>query len=744
MSAGKWIAIRTVVVGAALLGCASILSGQTTAPADAGPGDSTSPADPESIRSTTPGVLATYTCKDTDIRLALRLLAPYTRKNFVCTKEVTGTVTLDLKEVTFQEALEAVMKVSGLAAREKDSFYYIMTQQQLAEELKAERKMAVRTFRLAYVTAADAKILIKSAMSADGTVDVTPAALAGIDASKTVTGGNSLATDDMLVVRDYEDRLDEVARIIQEIDTKPDQVIIEAVILSAKLNEDNALGVDFSALSGVDFSKLSTATDPADLQGLTTGSLTNAKSPAYQVHTGTTAGVGAGGLSLGFFSNNISVFVRALETVTDVTVVANPKLLILNKQRGEVLIGSSQGYPATITQTETANTQSISFLDTGTKLLVRPFIAKDGFIRMEIHPEESTGTTSTVGNQVVPSKKTVEATSNVLVRDGHTIVIGGLFRESTTASRTQMPLLGNLPFAGTLFRQTKDSTERDEIIFLITPRIVRQSADEAVSEQLKSDVERFRLGARKGLRWWGRDRLANCHVRQARQDLLEGRRGNALWNADMALSLQPRMEEAIRLKERITEKAFWADESQISSAQNIIQRMLMNELGKPTERMITPGKPRDAVDMDIDVREKFGAGPRFEDPLGTMPGRVHMLPGEEIAPADAQPSCPAPSPAPVADEKVEPKAAAAAGQSPAASDSPASDAGNSQASNAEESPMPVAAESTAPTTESPAAETPAANASAEASATPAGEVNRLAEEPMEKATRDLIEDGAGQ
>jgi type II secretory pathway component GspD/PulD (secretin) len=213
--------------------------------------------------------------------------------------------------------------------------------------------------------------------------------------------------------------------------------------------------------------------------------------------------VPAGGLTIGFMSNNVGFFVRALESITDVTVMANPKLLVLNKQRGEVFVGSEDGY-LTTTFTETTATQTVEMLKTGTRLVVRPFIGRDDYVRLEVHPEDSSGFVAVVGQSALPSKRTTEATSNVLVRDGHTIIIGGLFREETGIGRSQTPLIGNVPYLGALFRSTGDSTKREEVIILITPRIITKEADDAVSEQHKDEVERFRIGQRKGLRWWGR------------------------------------------------------------------------------------------------------------------------------------------------------------------------------------------------------------------------------------------------
>jgi len=238
---------------------------------------------------------------------------------------------------------------------------------------------------------------------------------------------------------------------------------------------------------------------------------------------------------------------------------------------------------------------------------------------MEIHPEDSDGGVAVSDGLALPTEVTTELTTNLIVRDGHTIVLGGLFREETITSRNQIPVLGNLPYIGAAFRYSKDQTERKEVIVLLTPHIIKHATDEAVSEQFKDEVERLRIGHRKGLCFWGRSRLAQMHVRWARKDLTEGRRQMALWNVDLALGMDPRLEEALRLKERLTEAAYWSDNAQSSVIKYAIQRMIMHELGKPVERIIPPAKPRSGADVDEDVRDQLGIEPRYEDPLPPVP-----------------------------------------------------------------------------------------------------------------------------
>ncbi|MCE5276640.1 MAG: secretin and TonB N-terminal domain-containing protein [Planctomycetaceae bacterium] len=567
-----------------------------------------------------PGTFSAF-YRGSDLRSVLQLLSTQGRRNIIATPEVQGTVTADLYDVTFKQALDAILGANGFVYEEKDNFIYVYTPKQLADIRKAQQKIRTQIFNLAYMTAADARVLLTPVISKDGIIAVTPPAQVGIAASATDAGGNSYATRDILVVRDYEENLQRIADLLTELDVKPAQVLIEATILAATLEETNALGVNISVLRGIDFQDLgaSVATvGPAGNAG--SSPITSA---ALAGDAGGTLRTGfadvTGGLSIGILGDRIAAFISALETVTDTTVLANPKLLVINKQRGEVLIGQRQGYRQT-TQTDTTISETIEFLETGTRMIVRPYVARNNYIRMEIHPEESAGSVDAATG--LPFSTTTEVTSNVMVRDGHTIVIGGLFREETQNARNQVPLVGNIPVLGTLFRRTADTVRRREIIVLLTPHIIQQEPDEQVGQAMKNDVERFRVGARNGLQWFGRERLAECHMRCAKQSLTEGNYGKALWSLDLALSLRPRMLEAIRLREEVTGRAYWAGHARHSSAKYAVEQMIMQELGRPYEGIVLPDKPLRNELIPPDVRQKIGAGPQYVAPLPGPRGQV--------------------------------------------------------------------------------------------------------------------------
>ncbi len=576
------------------------------------------------------GMITHWPLKNAPIRLVLRQLAMMSQKNIIPSPSVKGEVTTDLFNVTFREALDAILEANGYGYVEKGNFIYVYTIKELAEIEKAQRKTESRLFRLSYVQPEDAQALIGPALSSDALIAITPGAKAGIGTSDSSTGGLDYAADNVLLIRDYPENLDKVAAILREIDMRPAQVLIEATILQATLNEDNVLGVDFSTVAGVDFSQL----------GATSAGLSNIAFPTVgvdalddsQAQLGTffpSPSPGQAGLKFGYIGTDIAVFVKALEAVTDTTVMANPKLLVVNKQRGEVLVGDRNGYLTTVV-TETAATQTVEFLETGTTLIVRPYIGNDGYVRMEVHPEVSTGGVDANG---LPSETTAEVTTNVMVKDGHTIIIGGLFREETVNQRSQVPLLGNIPYAGTLFRSTGDTTVRNEVIILLTPRIIRQENDEVVSEQYRDDVERMRLGARQQLAWWGRSRLAATHVRNARECLAVGNTEKALWNVEMALSLSPRLLEALELKEQLTNRAIWSNEPRVSSVRWVVQDMVMRELGEDPSLVRVPNKPLDANELPLEVREALGIGldtPMIIEPTSEDVGPVQL----EMAPPD--------------------------------------------------------------------------------------------------------------
>lgn len=506
----------------------------------------------------------------------LRMLSLQSQKNIIASKEVSGKVTANLYGVTVREALDAVLHANGFAYREKGNFIYVYTAKEIQELEKANRVTTTEVFRLFYTPAANAVTMVKPVLSDAAQVSFNTQAASGIATGTDDTGGNAHATEDVMVVTDYPENLERVRKILKEVDRRPQQILIEATILRAALSEDNALGVDFNVLAGVDLTNLVT-----NAGGQILGGTFNPSNPAVPDGHAFGAGTGnsftnsvQGGLKVGFVSDNISVVLAALEGVTDTTVLANPKVLALNKQKGEVIVGRKDGY-LTTTTTDTSTVQTVEFLDTGTRLIFRPFIGDDGYVRMEIHPEDSSGGL-TVDN--LPFKITTEVTSNVMIRDGHTIVIGGLFREASDSSKNQVPGLGNIPLAGMLFKNQRDRTVREEIIILLTPHIIKDDAAfSAAAEAELQDMERLRVGVRRGMMPWGRERLAEASFERAVAEMNKEYpdREKALFFLNCATNLNPTFREAIALKESVTGKQLTTSDN--SSIRSFVREQIMAE-----------------------------------------------------------------------------------------------------------------------------------------------------------------------
>jgi general secretion pathway protein D len=255
-----------------------------------------------------------------------------------------------------------------------------------------------------------------------------------------------------------------------------------------------------------------------------------------------------------YTNNAIVAGITALEDVTDVTVLANPKIMALNKQAGYINIGGETGYTESTTQTSGGNTTaSVKMLPYGTILSFRPFICENGYVRMEINPEESTAsTTTTSSGTVIPSKTLTTVKTNIMVKDGRTIIIGGLFKEDLTSADSQVPMVGDLPFVGALFKKTKDANIRTELIILITPHIINEPEELAsASEDRENDISRIVNGSRKGISSISRVRIYEDCYAQAVECYLKGKKEAAMNKLNWVIAARPMYLEAIRLKERI-------------------------------------------------------------------------------------------------------------------------------------------------------------------------------------------------
>jgi len=518
--------------------------------------------------------------QDTDLAVVLQMLSIEAKRNIITSKNVSATVTANLYDVTFQEALKAILDVNGYTFYEEGNFIYVITKEEWEAMEKARRRTESRVFELEFLSANDANESILPLLSADGKSAARGDVQPGMKPDITDGGADSYAFTARLVVNDYPENLEAISALLGNLDTPPQQVLVEATILQTQLDEANAFGVDFSVIGGLDFSDLtnplSAVTNLLNGNNATTGfQPSDNEAQAVQTSVGNTSG--PGGMKIGFVSNDVSVFLRVLDEVTDSTVLARPKVMALNRQRAEVLVGARVGYLST-TATETTTTQSVEFLDTGIQLVFRPFISKDGMIRMELKPSVSEASLRAVTDAnglivTIPDELTNELTTNVRVKDGQTLVLGGLFKEDTSITRRQVPVLGDVPILGTAFRGQDDSVERQEIIFLITPTIMHDEALWANGAEAMDAVDSLRVGARQDLLFFSQDKVTSNYNQKAMDSFANGDNDKALHYIGKSLGLNGNQPEMIRLRGKISGEKAKAHE------RSLMERILRKQMG---------------------------------------------------------------------------------------------------------------------------------------------------------------------
>jgi type IV pilus assembly protein PilQ len=498
--------------------------------------------------------------QDTELVKVLQMLSIQSQKNIITSPSVSAMVSADLYDVSFYEALDALLHVNGYGYQEKGNFIYVYTQEELAAMEEAAREPVTRVLDLNYINAADASVFVTPALSDIGQIALNGPVQQGIEPSISNAGQNDWVYSGKLVVRDYPENVEEIERIIGELDTRPSQVLVEATIMQTTLTEENAFGVDFSIIADVNFVDFITGplgtTDSLRLGGTPGG---NGVIPSDNRGTGITSTVGntggAAGFKVGVVHDDFSVFMRLLDEVTDSVILSNPKILCLNRQRAHVQVGRNIGYLST-TATDTSTTQTVEFLPTGTTLTFRPFITNDGMIRMELAPRVSEGiirdvTNATGATVTIPDEITQELTTNVLVRDGNTIVLGGLFRETTHLTKRQVPFLGDLPLLGPAFRGHEDQTDRTEIVFMVRPTIINDAVLVDQAERAAEYNDLARTGIRRALLPWSEERLSAQWNQDALEFAQQGDLKKASWALERSLAINPTQPRALELREKL-------------------------------------------------------------------------------------------------------------------------------------------------------------------------------------------------
>jgi type IV pilus assembly protein PilQ len=407
--------------------------------------------------------------QDIDVRSVLQLIADFTDLNLVASDTVQGNITLRLQNVPWDQALDLVLKTKGLDKRKVGNVLLVAPADEIAarerQELESQKQIAElaplrrELIQVNYAKAADIAKLFQSVTSGD------PSA-AGADERGSITVDDRTNS---IIAYQTQDKLDELRRIVTQLDIPVRQVMIEARIVEANVDYDKALGVNWRGASIGDNNFVvggGGAGRPAAGQA---GNVNLANAPFVDLGaTGATSSIG-----IGFITDNtiLDLELSAMEKTGNGEIVSQPKVVTSDKETAKILKGSEIPYQ----EASSSGATSTSFKEAALSLEVTPQITPDNRIIMEVKVTKDAPDFANALNGVPPINKN-EVNAKVLVSDGETIVIGGVFSNTQTKAVDKVPFLGDLPFLGRMFRRDVVQDKKSELLVFLTPRIMNNQA----------------------------------------------------------------------------------------------------------------------------------------------------------------------------------------------------------------------------------------------------------------------------
>ncbi|MDE3737613.1 type IV pilus secretin PilQ [Metapseudomonas resinovorans] len=407
--------------------------------------------------------------QDIDVRSVLQLIADFTDLNLVASDTVQGNITLRLQNVPWDQALDLVLKTKGLDKRKVGNVLLVAPADEIAarerQELESQKQIAElaplrrELIQVNYAKAADIAKLFQSVTSGDPSADGTEER-------------GSITVDDRtnsIIAYQTEDKLGELRRIVAQLDIPVRQVMIEARIVEANVDYDKALGVEWRGVSIGDNNFVvggGGAGRPAASQA---GNVNLANAPFVDLGaSGATSSLG-----IGFITDNtiLDLELSAMEKTGNGEIVSQPKVVTSDKETAKILKGSEIPYQ----EASSSGATSTSFKEAALSLEVTPQITPDNRIIMEVKVTKDAPDFANALNGVPPINKN-EVNAKVLVNDGETIVIGGVFSNTQTKAVDKVPFLGDLPFLGRMFRRDVVQDKKSELLVFLTPRIMNNQA----------------------------------------------------------------------------------------------------------------------------------------------------------------------------------------------------------------------------------------------------------------------------
>lgn len=439
--------------------------------------------------------------QDIEVRRVLQLLADFTDINMVAADSVQGNITLRLKEVPWDQALDIVLKTKNLDKRRNGNVIWIAP---VAELIKAEEEEAkaikqsvalapIQTeyMQLSYAKAADIEKLItqnKSAQNSTNSSNSSSNTTNSEDKESLLSSRGSVSVDartNTIIVNDTQPFIDKIRNMVDLLDVQVKQVMVEARIVRATTDFTKEMGVKWGILSqGVtNNNHLLVGGSDTTLWDLRTPELDEElggwkyeiqRPDNLNVDLGVTS-PGASRIAFGLISLSdfmLDLELSALQADGYGEVISTPKVLTADKQKATVASGSQIPYQSA--EGGGANAVSTTeFIDATLSLDVTPSITPDGKVQMELNITSDSPGNPTPTGQLTINKNQIN--TNVLVDNGETVVLGGIFEQETRNAQTKVPFLGDIPYVGRLFRKDLKSDNKRELLIFVTPRIVNDS-----------------------------------------------------------------------------------------------------------------------------------------------------------------------------------------------------------------------------------------------------------------------------
>jgi type IV pilus assembly protein PilQ len=416
--------------------------------------------------------------KDADVHNILRLLSDVGNVNIITSDDVQGKVTIRMKNVPWDQALDVILRAKGLGQVREGNLIRVAQLTDLEKEREAE---IARLKQISQLKPLETRLIPLSYARADKILDKL---------QYTLSPRGKLTFDDrtnMVIARDVVSNLDLMERLIRNLDSQTPQVLIEARIVEARSNYSKEIGVQWGGAfvssqatgnsTGLVFPNQigigGGATDTlAPVGGILLGQAAN---PNFAVNLPASAGTGTGGalgLTLGSVSGNVNISLRlsAAEGMGDIRIVSAPKITTLDNVEAKI----EQGVTIPFSQVSAAGVQT-TFRDAKLNLTVRPHVTADGSVIMAVEVTRNEPDFVNTGPRGEPTILKKEAKTEMLVKDGDTAVIGGIYTTRAGWSMQKVPWFADIPILGYFFRTRKDSSDREEVLVFITPRIINRA-----------------------------------------------------------------------------------------------------------------------------------------------------------------------------------------------------------------------------------------------------------------------------